>query len=217
MILNKKISAPITIFVILMCAILAGGIVWDYKNINISGISDWIVESPNNDNLPDSSPGPSNGDSSSDHEVVISVDKDKYERNEKVNISLKNNLEQSVWYQTGCQWRTFWYIQKLEKEEWKNWPIGTPHLEQGEKACALVQCEWTPPTELKSGSQKNDQWDLSLDFCEFKPSMTVPEPTPKKITPGVYRIVFPYRLKGEVSSPVPPAEKVYSDRFNIVK
>ena len=150
---------------------------------------------------------PSETTSTQISEVIINTDKIKYEQGERVNITLINNLDKSVWYrEVGCG-LSFWYLQKKEDGNW-----------QDVKSTLITPCKWLvplPPTELKPGESVEYNWDMHKYFQ----AETYNDPEKLGfVDPGTYRVASYYfpdctslRYPYECDKPV----NIYSNEFII--
>jgi len=105
-------------------------------------------------------------------DVLVSTDKTGYIQGEKVKISVKNNLDRSIFYerQIGCG-LSFWRLESNENGAWQSKEI-------------ISTCFWEMAgpliTELKSGESITNEWNLTSGD--------------NFIGEGNYRIIFNYGL-----------------------
>ena len=128
-------------------------------------------------------------------EVTITTDKTEYEQGEMVKITVKNNLDKSIWY---YEWSEFncadsFFLEKKENGEYKYFSI--PGLRKTP----------TKPVELKPNLEKVYRLNLSKlkEQCEgFSPEFSA----------GIYRLGFRYGFSIEEHW----SEKDYSNEFLIL-
>lgn len=128
--------------------------------------------------------------------VIVTTDKSNYKLNETVKITVKNNLNTSIWGFNGCV-GPYWSLQRFENDQWKMINFSFPSKEE---KCVFIACEKAVNKELKSNSKLEETWPLKR-ICEWPVSpIGVPKTEPKAIEKGLYRIVIRYSLIEEPGS-----------------
>lgn len=125
--------------------------------------------------------------------VTIKTDKTDYKKNETVSITLKNELDRSIWFlnvERGGR-NPWWGLHKLGDGHWTQREIWKPT--NGE--CVVVASERIPIEEyleeLEPGSEKTSQW--TLETCVLV-SPVGPKLKRDRVESGTYRLVFSYGL-----------------------
>ncbi len=129
-------------------------------------------------------------------QIVVTTDKTEYEQGETVKITVKNNLDKSIWY---YEWSGFtcadsFFLEKREDGEYRYFSI--PGLRESP----------TQPVELKPNLEKVYWLNLSKlkEQCEgFSPEFSA----------GTYKLGFNYGFTIEEHW----SEKAYSNEFRIRK
>ena len=159
-------------------------------------------------------------------QVTITVDKTDCMQGDMVNITVKNNLDKSIWDFGPCGDKPFWKLHKLEGGKWREMMFSFPDIIEkdigGDRAyievCDLIVCEIPEPVELKSNSEIGYEWSLGKSICEWPLSpIGMPETAPKKIEPGTYRLSLSYGLTVSDEDPfkVLNISTIYSNEFTI--
>ncbi len=134
--LNKGISLPFAIGIIIIVVILVGGILaWKYFGISEETITP--IE------LPEVSKG----------EVLITTDKTEYEQGEIIQITVKNNLDKPIWYIKEICPLSCCALHKLENNEWKSLGIPFPCIQFTYPGGSIE------PYRLNSGEELKKQLD----------------------------------------------------------
>ena len=136
-------------------------------------------------------------------EVSITTDKTEYRQGEIVKITVRNNLDKSIWY-TDFGVYPWWKLEVRENKEWKSIKLLLPTLTKYGEECIA----FPPPQsieevlkELKTNRGVTTAWNLR--YCK--------DSTPSFIESGNYRLAFTYGLTTDSY-----AEKtVYSNEFII--
>jgi len=132
-------------------------------------------------------------------EVTIITDKTSYEQGDTVNIEIKNNLTQSIWYwDNRGRIIPLVGIQIFENGEWEN--IEGRDACTCKTNCITYSANWT---ELKSKETLADSWETKED-CLGK--------TTKE---GKYRVWFSYDLDFTGQNNPEKFLKAYSNEFEI--
>lgn len=125
--------------------------------------------------------------------MEVRTDKIEYEQGEKIRVIIKNNLNQSIWYeeQMGkvfdhCFLKLPSKVQKLENEKWDD--IELPH-----KCCNELMCRIGSPIKLKLEPKTKREIELKI------PSS------------GTYRLKFVYYLSNDTRK----ENYAYSNEFEI--
>ncbi len=146
-------------------------------------------------------------------EVTITTDKTEYRENETIKVTIKNNLNQSIWYYSyspikripilySC-FHNSQYALKLQRYEelisrWKDIPVN--------HGCCFAHCRILPPElrELKPGKEIYNEWDQKVFSSEAGINGELAKP-------GRYRFVFVYHLSNETNG----KKYAYSNEFEI--
>lgn len=198
--MDKKITDEIAIGIILVLAIIIGGIFWfrsEEKKL-------FKIE-------PDQA---ATSTISEDSSVIIYTDKNNYKEGEPIIIVAKNNLNEKIIYHSVGK---FWNIEYFEEGVWKKFGYdgrrGFFQLadEDVGSACNLVFYELRHPSVLESKSNLETSWDQRI--CPFDEKIS------QYIGSGKYRFSFIYGFKtqnsNELGFRIIKPETVYSDAFEI--
>jgi hypothetical protein len=158
-------------------------------------------------------------------EVIITTDKREYEQAEIIEISVKNNLDRSIWYrrQGPSEIPPFWKLEKFEENKWEIVYFYLPLWEEEKEICIIRFHE--APTwyidELKANSEISHQWNQKI--CPFDRGDRF---EPELIQKGRYRFIFKFGLR-KIHLPKPKEEPwkgeedltdikiIYSNEFTI--
>lgn len=156
--------------------------------------------------------------------VTIATDETEYKRGAFGMITIRNNLEKSIWghfntrYSTQCGGTPFWGLQRLENDKWRDLNFSFPVFlaeSQSGVACEFILCERGEPVELKSGSDIYNDLVLWDYICEWpEQAVGVPKTNPKHIEDGTYKIFLTYGL-GREGFDLLEERTTYSNEFTI--
>jgi len=136
-----------------------------------------------------------------EEEVSITTDKTEYEQGDAVKSTIKNNLNQSVWYwDNRGRIIPLVGIQIFENGEWKN--VGGKDACACKSNCITYAANWT---ELKSKETLTDSWETKEDCLG------------EIAKEGKYRVWFSYDLDFTGQNNPEKFSKVYSNEFIIRK
>ena len=151
-------------------------------------------------------------------ELTISTDKNNYNRNEIINIIVKNGLNKSILYSSGGD--RFWGIEYFKDDKWIN-----PAYEEGggfqltEKNvgnnCSIALYERMPPSELTPQSTILSQWNQRI--CPFETGSPAKPRAVRYIENGKYRLILNYGFEISDDDPygISDFKKRYSNTFII--
>lgn len=155
------------------------------------------------------------------NQVTITTDKTEYEQGEIIKITVKNNLDKSIWDFGNCGGKRWWGVQKFENNSWEDVLFSKPDIIEEEiggyraykQTCDFIVCEKEENSELKPNTEINDEWSLTAT-CEWPlQPIGVPKTNPKNIEEGTYRVFITYGLAKDFNSS--EAEIIYSNEFTI--
>lgn len=176
--LNKKISTLTAIVIIVLITLLAGGIlVWQY----------W--ETPKTTTPPVEFPEVAKG------QVVIATDKTKYGHGEIIKITIKNDLNKTIWYIKKFCPPSCCNLHKWENDQWIN-------LGKNPISCSQITLppQGIPshfePDELKAGESIEIQWNTEIGLF---------------VKSGKYKLSFYYGLDKDNYT----EKTIYSNEFTI--
>jgi len=144
--------------------------------------------------------------------VTVMTDQAQYRQGDVVTIMVKNDLDRSIWGFESCGGKPFWHLQKLTDGVWENLDITFP-LKNKDLECVLILCERPEPQELKSKSEKGDEWTISF-FCDFvnEKGVLLNKPRERPVEKGIYRLTFYYSFDNRYPNGY---KTVYSNNFTI--
>ena len=196
--LNKRISTPIAITIIVLLTLLVEALmIYQYKLL-----FEEISTPPVFFSFP------------SVKTVIVTTDKTEYEQGEIVEITVKNNLDKSIWYVGNLPSEfPWWDFEKLENGIWEEISIVEPLMENGKEECVLILYEQMSIeeliTELKTNSRVVDEWDFENCYPDFEED--------KFIDSGTYRFSFIYSPDREIflEGRYDELKTIYSNEFTI--
>jgi hypothetical protein len=139
--------------------------------------------------------------------VSIFTDKTEYEQGETVKITIRNNLDKSIWYLSDRS--SWWDLEKQVNKDWKQIDLFPPISTEGREECVQP----LPPQsieeilkELKPNFEIEDTWNLRNCELEIGVSISI-----DFIDSGNYRLSFTYGFSKDSYG-----EKIiYSNEFTI--
>ena len=161
---------------------------------------------------------PSIPDTKTSREVIISTDKNEYDKGEIINIVVDNGLSIPILYYSGVE--RFWGLEYFKNNEWMypNYGSGAD-FQLTEKNvgdnCYILLYERTYPPELKSQSNISGQWNQKI--CPYGTGSPAEPRTVKYIEGGKYRLIFNYGFEISDGDPFELSDinTVYSNTFTI--
>ncbi len=134
------------------------------------------------------------------NDIVVTIDKPKYTKEEIVKITVKNNLDKSIWYagQPEFKCENGFFIGAKEENYKEFHTLATAY-------CILPAQELKPNSEQVFELKLNDEENI-IGFSQWLKVQSIP-------FPGTYKIEFRYGFNKKNSS----QNKVYSNEIQIKK
>lgn len=134
-------------------------------------------------------------------EVTITTNKVEYEQGEVIKVTVKNELDKSIWYVDFPQRDLhFWGIERFKDNKWEDLAytegdnFRLPIEEDGKEVCYIFMYERPigHAVELKPNAEFSFQWNQKI--CPYKMESKEQPFEPVFIEKGHYRFIFRYGL-----------------------
>lgn len=146
-------------------------------------------------------------------EVTITTDKTEYRQDETIEITVRNTLDKSIYYVDLSPALSFWRLERLENNSWKEITsqFQFPEIVAGREECTLIVFEIREPFEFGQNSEMSHRWNQRICLIDRQPYEL------KFIDKGYYRFSFTYALNrtNELPYKLLDPKTIYSDEFTI--